>query len=239
MSGHTKLVHDILTSSIWQLDHATRIVWITILALKDMDGFIAASLPGLAHTARVTREECEKAMTLFESPDPDSRTPDNAGRRVERVDGGWVVLNHYLYRDRLSNDPETVKARLRMQKYRQRHPTVTKRNVTVGGVTLRNEPVTSCNAVSVSVSGSALGGDKGGVGGWTLAECVAAAEAIGMPKAMVEAFFHHYNGQGWVKGNGQAIIRLGSALAQWKTNQVEHPSKVKPKAPNFREVIHA
>ena len=146
MSGFTKLVSDILTSSIWQCDNATRIVWIALLALKDKDGFVSASLPGLAHAARVTRAECETAIATFEAPDPDSRTPDNDGRRIEKVPGGWLVLNHFLYRERLSDDPETAQARERMRRFRDRRPfTVTERNVTEGCVT-------ACNAASASAS---------------------------------------------------------------------------------------
>lgn len=52
----------------------------------------------------------------------------------------------------------------------------------------------------------------------TLADCHAAARTIGMKPEQVEAFFHHYNAQGWVKKGGQAIRNLSSALATWKAN---------------------
>jgi hypothetical protein len=32
------------------------------------------------------------------SPDPDSRTPEHEGRRIEVIDGGWRLLNHEKYR---------------------------------------------------------------------------------------------------------------------------------------------
>jgi hypothetical protein len=144
-------------------------MWITMLALKDKDGFVAASIPGLAHAAIVTRDECEKALKVFESPDPDSRTKDNDGRRIEKVDGGWIILNHFLYRDGLSDDPETARARERMRRFRaKRQESATEsaieRDITGQGVTDRNVTlghVTQRNPVSVSDSSSPKGKQEG------------------------------------------------------------------------------
>jgi hypothetical protein len=122
MVGYSKLFSEIVTSSIWSEDDKTRIVWITMLALKDKDGFVAAAIPGLANAARVTVEECEKAITKLESPDKYSRSVDNEGRRVKRVDGGWMVLNHLKYRDK-RNDEERREYQRQWQ-YNRRHQNV-------------------------------------------------------------------------------------------------------------------
>lgn len=98
--GFTKLFGSILASTVWQEPHATRLTWITMLAMSDKDGIVSSSVPGLAHFARVSVQECEAALATFLSPDPYSRTPDHDGRRVEKVAGGWRLLNHGVYRDR-------------------------------------------------------------------------------------------------------------------------------------------
>ena len=98
MAGFTKLFSTLITSTLWQEDDHTRIVWITMLALTDHNGYVAASMPGLAHAARVTHEQCEAALALMVRPDPHSRTKDNEGRRLEEVDGGWQLLNYEKYR---------------------------------------------------------------------------------------------------------------------------------------------
>lgn len=90
----TKLQRSIVTSSIWLQDAETRLVWITLLALCDRDGIVRASPLGLAHQARVTPEGCHKALSLLQEPDEDSRSHDYGGRRIERVDGGFLVLNY-------------------------------------------------------------------------------------------------------------------------------------------------
>lgn len=98
MAGFTKMFEAMLTSSVWMLDMPTRIVWVALLLASDADGYVEGSVAGFAHKARVTVEEMRAAIEILASPDPDSRTPDHEGRRIEAVDGGWVILNHPKYR---------------------------------------------------------------------------------------------------------------------------------------------
>jgi hypothetical protein len=120
MGGFTKLFSSIVLSSIWSEDDKTRLVWITLLALSNADGYVSASLPGLASTARVSIPDCECALQKLAAPDPYSRNKDHEGRRIEAVDGGWLILNYRLYRDRVSDNPTAVKTRERVQRCRQR-----------------------------------------------------------------------------------------------------------------------
>ena len=96
--GFTKLFNTIVTSTIWREDNETRILWITMLALSDRYGEVSASVPGLAAVANITEDGCRRGISKLESPDPDSRTPDNEGRRIAKADGGWRILNYELYR---------------------------------------------------------------------------------------------------------------------------------------------
>lgn len=98
--GFTKLFSSIVTSTIWQEPHTTRIVWITMLAMADINGRVLASIPGLAHTAGVTIEECEAALKTFLNPDPYSRTKTDEGRRIKEVEGGWVLVNYASHRSK-------------------------------------------------------------------------------------------------------------------------------------------
>lgn len=95
----TKLFSSITESTIWVESHATRIVWITMLAMADRKGRVWGSIPGLANRARVTVEECESALTCFQRPDKYSRTSEHEGRRIELMDGGWRLLNYGKYRE--------------------------------------------------------------------------------------------------------------------------------------------
>lgn len=105
MTGYTKLFNSILASTIWRADDKTRIVWITMLAMADKDGICEGSVPGLADFARVSIEDCEKALLELSSPDPYSRTSEHEGRRIEHIDGvGWFLINHPKYRAKMSED---------------------------------------------------------------------------------------------------------------------------------------
>lgn len=99
MAGFTKLFSQILDSTIWDEPWEVKGVWITLLAMSDSRGRIMASVPGLARRATVTLEQCEAALALFLGPDKYSRTPDNDGRRLEVIDGGWRLLNYTKYRE--------------------------------------------------------------------------------------------------------------------------------------------
>jgi len=141
MAGYTKLFSDIVTSSIWNEDDKTRIVWITLLALSDAKGYVHCAEPSLALMARVSKEDCAKAIQKLEGPDIYSRTPDDDGRRVTKCNGGWIILNYEKHRNRLSDDSAALTNRERVKRYRER-----KANVT-GNVTCRN---TASASASVS-----------------------------------------------------------------------------------------
>jgi len=98
MSGFTKLVPEIIQSSIWNEPPEIRCVWITLLAIKDEDGYVRGDSRVISRMANIDLETTEKALTILQNPDPNSHTPDNEGRRVEKAGGGWIVLNHDRYR---------------------------------------------------------------------------------------------------------------------------------------------
>lgn len=64
-----------------------------MLALRNKDGEIFASLGGLAHQARVSKEKTALAIKKFLLPEDDSSSRDD-GRRIEEIQGGWRLLNH-------------------------------------------------------------------------------------------------------------------------------------------------
>jgi hypothetical protein len=100
--GYTKLFSEIVTSTVWQEPDHVRLTWITLLALKERNHVANVSIPGLAHAARITVELCEDAIVKLESPDLYSRSKEFEGRRIQRVDGGYLILNGDKYRKKMS-----------------------------------------------------------------------------------------------------------------------------------------
>lgn len=116
----TKLDSGITESTIWQAPDTTRLVWITMLAMADQNGYVGASLPGLASRARVSLPACAEAIKTFLEPDEYSRSSEHEGRRIVEADGGWVLLNHAKYRAKLSADARRERSRVAMADLRAR-----------------------------------------------------------------------------------------------------------------------
>lgn len=117
-SGYTKLFGDLITSTIWQEDNNCRVLWITMLALKDKDHVCRATVPALAKICGITNDECEKYLKKFQDPDHYSRNKANEGRRIEACDGGWAILNGEHYQDRLSKEDRRQQVARAVAKFR-------------------------------------------------------------------------------------------------------------------------
>ena len=120
-----KLDTAILESTLW-VDRAARDIFITALLMAEpreitkpmpqyfVDrieqtgfsvppgwyGFVAAAGVGIVRRAFVEQDEGMRALDTLGSTDPHSRSPEFGGRRLVRVDGGFIVLNFFKYRDK-------------------------------------------------------------------------------------------------------------------------------------------
>jgi len=101
-------------------DDHTRIAWFALLAMADRNGEVQASIPGLANIARIPVESARAAILKFLSPDPDSRTKDDEGRRIQEIKGGWLLINHAEYRQLASDLDRKQKAAERQQRVRDK-----------------------------------------------------------------------------------------------------------------------
>lgn len=79
-----------------------------------------ACVENLAARARVSNEDTAAAVKAFESPDPYAPTQEYEGRRIERIEGGWLVLNAEKYRQIVTRAVANEQAKQRMRKYRER-----------------------------------------------------------------------------------------------------------------------
>jgi uncharacterized phage protein (TIGR02220 family) len=141
---YNKLFTKILDSSIWMEPTPTRIVWLTLIAAMDEIGFVPfASVANLAHRAIVPLKDAEEAVKCLESPDENSSDPEFEGRRIERVSGGWMILNAEKYRALGTRAIIQEQTRVRVRKYRERK----KCNA---DVTHDNENVTPSIAIALS-----------------------------------------------------------------------------------------
>jgi len=77
-------------------------------------GFVQAAGPGIVRMAMCSHDEGIAALEKLGFPDEESRSSDFEGRRLIRVDGGYIVLNYMKYRDK-----DTTGA-TRQARYRER-----------------------------------------------------------------------------------------------------------------------
>ena len=154
-----KLDTGILRSTIW-FDKEARDVFITALlmaepmeieqpmeqiAVRSLEGtgwsvppgwygFVPAAGIGILSMAGVSEDVGYLALERLGSPEPDSRSQDFEGRRLVRIDGGYLVLNFMRYREK----DHTAAMRMRRLRARKRDAVtspsdaVTGRTVTEG-----------------------------------------------------------------------------------------------------------
>ena len=117
-TGYTKLFATIVTSTIWSESKETKILWVTMLALMNKQSVVEASVPGLAKIAGLTIEETEASLVVLQSPDPYSRSSEFEGRRVEKIEGGWKMLNGDKYREKLRSQDRAEYNRIKQAEHR-------------------------------------------------------------------------------------------------------------------------
>lgn len=118
MASYTKLWGQILESTIWQEPNDLIVLWIAILALKDKDHMVFATIPGLAARTKITCELCAKYMARLEGPDKWSGNQEHEGRRLAKVEGGWLVLNGQKYQDFMREEQRREACKAAMQRLR-------------------------------------------------------------------------------------------------------------------------
>lgn len=120
MAGYSKIFTQILDSTIWREDKDTRLLWITMLVMRDRDHMVKCSIPGLAARANITTEECEAALQKLMSPDKYSQSHELEGRRIQQVEGGWFIINGEKYRNMMNADERREYLRIKQQEFRAR-----------------------------------------------------------------------------------------------------------------------
>jgi hypothetical protein len=143
-----KLDTGILNSTLW-IERECREIFITALlmaeprefseptaqiAIRTLDftgfaappgwyGFVPAASVGIIRRAGLDREEGMDALIKLGDPEDGSRSKDFGGRRLIRIDGGFMVLNFMKYRDK---DHTAAVRQQRLRDRRKAEKTVTR-----------------------------------------------------------------------------------------------------------------
>jgi len=127
MSMYTRVFSTILDSSIWQEELHVRCLWIVLLIIAEdnRDGTVNVPIGRLAQKAGITEEQTRDALERLMSPDPDSDSPDEEGRRIvplipERPTRGWRLVNWKKYQDISNAQQRREQVAANMKRYRNK-----------------------------------------------------------------------------------------------------------------------
>jgi hypothetical protein len=120
--SYSKLHSSVVSSSLWSQPDPVRLLFVTLLALADQDGVVYGSKSGLSRIAVIKPEDVDRAWEILQSPDPEScdieRAPENEGRRIEKVSGGYRLLNFTYYRNLRNDDERRASNRVAQERFR-------------------------------------------------------------------------------------------------------------------------
>lgn len=112
MNTWAPLFSRIVDSSLWlEPDYVVK-VFLTMMAKKDADMVVRGSAFNISQWAKKSEQETLDALKILSSPDTKRIEPQPfEGRRIQRVEDGWLILNGKLYRDLMVAENERARKR--------------------------------------------------------------------------------------------------------------------------------
>lgn len=111
----------IVDSSLWEEPDFVVKVFMTMLAKKDADFIVRGNAYEIARWARKTEAEALKALEVLSRPDKRRLEPqEHDGRRIEKVEEGWLILNGEKYREAIRKIKRKQQQADNQRAYRER-----------------------------------------------------------------------------------------------------------------------
>lgn len=100
------------------------LVFTNLLAHAGPTGVVDKHWRAISEETGLPRERVEAAILNLEAPDPESRSPENEGRRITRIDEhrawGWKVVNYAKYRAIRNEEDRREQNRLAQERWRNK-----------------------------------------------------------------------------------------------------------------------
>lgn len=101
------------------------LVFTNLLAHADKDGVVDIHPKAIAEEVGLSIDEVRASLLVLESPDDESRSPEEQGRRIIRMDEhrawGWQVVNYVKYRAIRNEDDRREQNRIAQEKWREKN----------------------------------------------------------------------------------------------------------------------
>ena len=119
-----KIFKQIYDSSIVEKPEV-RFTFMDLLVLADPDGVVDMTHEAIARRTNRPIELIRETIAELEKPDSRSRSPENEGRRLVRLDEhrdwGWIITNYHQFRRIASEEQRREKTRARVYKLRTQY----------------------------------------------------------------------------------------------------------------------
>lgn len=120
MNLWSPLWNGIVDSSLWDEPDCVCKIFITLLALKDVDNIVRKTAYQIGHHSRKKESEVLEALKILQRPDKRRLEPqEHEGRRIKRVEEGWLILNGQKYRDLVKQEARRASLRKAQAKFRE------------------------------------------------------------------------------------------------------------------------
>lgn len=173
---YAKIFSQIHDSSLSE-DYLTRLVFMDLLLLCDEDGVVDITVEAVARRTNVPLDIVRPAIKKLEEPDPQSRSTNDGGRRIVRLDPGrdwgWRIVNYLQYRNTRTKEDRREYQRNYYRTNRSKEATKSQHDSTALNNSQHTQPSVYAYA-SASSSESASGlknqvGPRRGfpIGGWS------------------------------------------------------------------------
>lgn len=123
MNFYVPIFSKIVDSSLWTEPDFVVKVFITMLAKKDKDNVCRGSAFNIAKWACKPESEVLEALKVLSSPDTKRIEPQAFdGRRIEKVEDGWVILNGPIYQQMMKDANRRAYKTEKQREYRGAEP---------------------------------------------------------------------------------------------------------------------
>lgn len=131
-----------------------------LLALKDSDHVVRKNSYELHKRANITLEEVESGLEALSKPDKKRPGQEHGGRRIEKVEDGWLILNGAAYEDMMRKLNRREYKRTWQRQYRLNGPSSEKNKLRQMGAIEKAVHGSSTMAARLYAEAEAAG-DKG------------------------------------------------------------------------------
>lgn len=226
---------NLIDGSLWESDLRVRVLWVTMLMVASEParrGAVDMTVRALAARAGMSPEDVRFALDVLLSPDPLSRTPALAGRRIQPIsqsrEWGWEIVNWPEYeaaRERMLNAARV--ARYKARKRDQPSPgNGESRPDTHAHLEVEDEVEVEVEVEKKRAAGAATPRRRTSLKRFvppTLDEVRAYLSEIGATYT-AEHFVDHHEGNGWTWGKAHHPVKSWQAVArEWKRRDAEKP----------------